>query len=102
MIEASEAPPAIETTLDMLWSCSTVILVGLALGKGVSVEIFEFVRRQTDIRESCRFADTYPAAILLLTVNEVDASETNDFETSHDVTEETEYTRTIERELSSW
>ncbi|ELY91842.1 zinc-binding dehydrogenase [Natrialba taiwanensis DSM 12281] len=79
-IEATGAPPAIESVLDVTRPDGTVVLVGLAPDTEVPVDTFELVRRQVDVRGSYRFANTYPTAISLIAGGDVDAAEIIDFD----------------------
>lgn len=83
-IEATGAPPAIESVLDAPGPDGTAVLVGLAPDAEVPVDTFELVRRQIDVRGSYRFANTYPTAISLLSSGAVDAAGIVDFELSLD------------------
>lgn len=78
-IEASGVSPAIEAALDALKSDGTAVLVGLSPDEAVSVDMFEIVRRQIDVRGSYRFANTYATAMSLLVDGDVDAAGTIDF-----------------------
>ncbi|WP_369335256.1 NAD(P)-dependent alcohol dehydrogenase [Natrialba sp. PRR66] len=79
-IEATGAPPAIESVLDVTRPDGTVVLVGLAPDAEVPVDTFELVRRQVDVQGSYRFANTYPTAISLIAGGDVDAAEIIDFD----------------------
>lgn len=83
-IEATGAPPAIESILDVPRAGGTAVLVGLAPDAEVPMDTFELVRRQVDVRGSYRFANTYPAAMSLLAAGQVDVAGTVDFEASLD------------------
>nr|WP_275040046.1 zinc-binding dehydrogenase [Natrialba asiatica] len=79
-IEATGAPPAIESVLDVTRPDGTVVLVGLAPDAEVPVDTFELVRRQVDVRGSYRFANAYPTAISLIAGGDVDAADIIDFD----------------------
>lgn len=79
-IEASGAPPAIETVLEVTRRGGTVVLVGLAPGERIPLNSFDLIRRELDVRGSYRFANTYPAALSLLANHGVGATELIDFE----------------------
>lgn len=79
-IEATGAPPAIASVLDVPKRDGTVVLVGLAPDAEVPVDTFDLVRRQVDVRGSYRFANTYPTAISLIAHDTVDGTGLVDFD----------------------
>ena len=83
-IEATGAPPAIETALGTPRPDGTVVLVGLAPDAEIPVDTFELVRGQIDVRGSYRFANTYPTAMSLIADGDVDAAGIIDFELPFD------------------
>lgn len=80
-IEATGAPPAIETIPDVVGTNGTVVLVGLASGQTIPFDTYRLIRKQIDVRGSYRFANTYSDAIGLVADGTVDLESMVDFET---------------------
>lgn len=78
-IEATGAPPAIETVPDTVGRGGTVVLVGLAADQAVPFDTYSLVRNQINVCGSYRFANTYSTAIELIADGSVDVESMVDF-----------------------
>ncbi len=78
-VEATGVAPAIEAVPSTVRRGGTVVLVGLAANQTSSIDTYQLVRNQIDIRGSYRFANTYPTAIGLTARHDTSIEEIVDF-----------------------
>lgn len=82
VIEASGADPAIEATVDCVRRGGMVVLVGLADEAEIPLDVLAVIDNELDVRGSFRYRNTYPAAVELLAIGQVDVEGIVDFERS--------------------
>jgi L-iditol 2-dehydrogenase len=80
VIEASGAPPAVASTVDVVRRGGTVLCIGLSAEDEIPIETNEIVDKELDFRGSFRFRNTYADAVSLLERGAVDVEKIIDFE----------------------
>ncbi|SEO97285.1 L-iditol 2-dehydrogenase [Halogranum amylolyticum] len=84
VIEASGAPPAVQSAFDAVRRGGSVVLVGLAPDGEMPFDTNEIIDNELDVFGSFRYRNTYPAAIDLLADGAVDVAGIVDFEAGLD------------------
>ena len=74
VIEASGSRPAYQTALDAVGVGGTVVCLGLPTDGVIPIDVVELAAREVRLQGSFRFANTYPAALELLTDGQVDVA----------------------------
>ena len=80
VIEASGAPQAIRSSVEVVRRGGDVVLIGLPSDGEVPIDVLDIIDDELDLHGSFRYANTYPAAISLLESGAVDIEGLIDFE----------------------
>jgi L-iditol 2-dehydrogenase len=81
VIEASGAPPAIQSTIEAVRRGGDIVFIGLSSDEEIPLNTPEIIDNELDIHGSFRYKNTYEAAIDLLADGVVDVKGIIDFET---------------------
>ena len=80
VIEASGAPSAIRSSLEVVRRGGSVALIGLPSDGEVPIDVLDVIDDELDVHGSFRYANTYPIALSLLESGAVDVEGLIDFE----------------------
>ncbi|PSP76650.1 alcohol dehydrogenase [Halobacteriales archaeon QS_3_64_16] len=80
VIEASGAPSAIRSSVEVVRRGGDVVLIGLPGDGEIPIDVLDIIDNELDIHGSFRYANTYPAAIALLESGAIDVEGVIDFE----------------------
>jgi L-iditol 2-dehydrogenase len=81
VIEASGAPPAIQSTIEAVRRGGDIVFIGIPSDEEIPLNTPEIIDNELDIHGSFRYKNTYEAAIDLLADGVVDVEGIIDFET---------------------
>jgi L-iditol 2-dehydrogenase len=81
VIEASGAPPAIQSTLETVHRGGDIVLIGLPSDGEIPLDTLEIIDNEIDVHGSFRYKNTYGTAVDLLAEGVVDVQGIIDFET---------------------